>query len=545
MRKLNTLQIVFLVLFISFPSYGQDYLNPKNMMELNSTADDFAPVWNIFEQRLYFNSTRDGSSMFYTSSPTPEFAFYEFSLLKGPLNNSKTNQSYITFINNRLALLSGYSLKQERSYINITKTRYERNTWTKALVDENLSVESFCGFPNASPDGKLLVFSSNQNTQNNDLDLWFAYTDDKENWSKPVQLLELNTPGNEIAPFLIASDTLVFASDGMEGPGKYDLYFSVKRLGSWSTPVPIIGLNTEFNEIGFTRLPGGLFIFSSDRPGGKGGMDLYVCNSSNPDDEIKPEVDELQLNITTQTTIIRMLAEKQTILALPPKTSVDKSLLDTNYFYDKFLYYSSERKPNLSEIEVGAAVVIKPKKLEVELDAGPAEMLDSWSAFLLTSKQSKQIATGEKMPYSKMIDINEMLISPMDDDSLIVLLVAKSKSAGKYEERFVMNVNKSTSTGLKTYNDTDGNYREILLPTDEIIADNYLSEIADITNGSQKIIIEYYSDDVKQQAMILKKSLENKLKRKLIVIKSVKYSPKNNFSAGIARQMLKVKLIID
>lgn len=539
------LKYIILLLVFSIPSFGQNYANPQNIMELNSVADDFAPVWNSFEQKLYFNSTRDGNSVFYTATPTADFRFNEYSLLKAPLNNPKTNQSYITFVSPDLALLASYSLKKERSYINIAKTRFERNTWTKAFEDENLSVESFCGFPNVSPDGKLLIFSSNQTAQHHDLDLWFSFADDKENWSKPVQLAELNTPGNEIAPFLIAPDTLVFASDGMEGPGKYDLYMSVKRSGTWQTPRPLNELNTEFNEIGFARLEDGHYIFASDRPGGKGGMDLYACGSSNRNNELKPDANELQLNITTQTTVIRLISENQTIRVLPPRKAIDMNLLDTNFIYDKYLFKHIPSAEGFEEILVDSELIIRPKKLDLELDAGPAEMLDSWTAYLLTTSLKKEIASGRGMPYSNMVDISEMVLSTADDDSLVLLLTAVSKSSGRYEERFLMYLNKSISTGLKNYKDEDGNYREILLPADEIISDELLDEIAESTNGSPKIVIEYFSENTKNKALALKKSLENKLKRKLIVIKSVKYSPNKNFSGSIAPQVLKVKLIVE
>lgn len=546
MRTLNSFYIyIILLLVISFPLIGQDFVNPQNLLELNSSDDDFAPVWNIFEQKLYFNSTRDGNSMFYVSTPAADYQFNDFSLLKGPLNNPKSNQSYITFVGEDLALLAGYSLKKERSYINICKTRFERNTWTKAFDDENLSVESFCGFPNVSPDGKLLVFSSNQNTQNKDLDLWFSFADDKENWSKPVQLLELNTPGNEISPFLISSDTIVFASDGMEGPGKYDLYFSVKRSGSWQTPVPLPGLNTEFNEIGFARLPDGHFIFASDRPGGKGGLDLYICSTGNTNAEVRMDNEELQLNITTQTMVIRLIREISTILVLPPQKNLDKTQLDTNYIYDRYLYRGAGNSSRFSEIAVDSQLIIKPKKLDLELDAGPAEMLESWTVYMLTSTQKKEIASGSQMPYSKMLNIEEMILSPIPDDSLIILLTAKSKSSQLYEERFLMNLNKSISTGLKVYKDEDGNYSEILVPAYDLINEELLGEIAESSARTSRIIVEYYSEGAKNQALILKKSLENKLKRKLIVIKNVKYSAKDNFSGNIAPQILKIKLIID
>lgn len=80
---------------------------------------------------------------------------------------------------------------------------------------------------------------------------------------------------------MVLKDMIVFTSDRPGGMGGFDLYYSVFRNGKWSTPVnfgpainssaneyrPFIGYHSEFSNK--------MLIFSSDRPGGKGGYDLY------------------------------------------------------------------------------------------------------------------------------------------------------------------------------------------------------------------------------------------------------------------------------
>ena len=85
----------------------------------------------------------------------------------------------------------------------------------------------------------------------------------------------LNSAENEITPFLAGDDTLYFASNGFGGKGGYDVYVTIKVSGEWQPPVPVESINTSYNESDFVVLPGAAAVFASDRPGGKGGLDLY------------------------------------------------------------------------------------------------------------------------------------------------------------------------------------------------------------------------------------------------------------------------------
>lgn len=98
--------------------------------------------------------------------------------------------------------------------------------------------------------------------------------------ASPVAVDSLTTSYDEKCPF-VSGRYLVFVSDMPGGIGGLDLYYSVFRGGKWSSPVnlgpsvnsasneyrPIIGTDISFSNR--------FLVFSSDRPGGKGGYDLY------------------------------------------------------------------------------------------------------------------------------------------------------------------------------------------------------------------------------------------------------------------------------
>ena len=80
----------------------------------------------------------------------------------------------------------------------------------------------------------------------------------------------------------IFENTLVFTSNRPGGYGGFDLYYSKLEAGEWSAPVnfgPAINTSSdEYRPILFEEdvdEDRDMMVFSSNRPGGKGGFDLY------------------------------------------------------------------------------------------------------------------------------------------------------------------------------------------------------------------------------------------------------------------------------
>lgn len=101
--------------------------------------------------------------------------------------------------------------------------------------------------------------------------------------------LDTTLSGNsdDKCPFIFGN-VMVFASDRDGGHGGFDLYYSLWENGEWSEPVnfgPTI--NTEHDEYRPILIDEGvstaqsMMVFSSDRPGGLGGFDLYFTGIDN------------------------------------------------------------------------------------------------------------------------------------------------------------------------------------------------------------------------------------------------------------------------
>jgi hypothetical protein len=98
---------------------------------------------------------------------------------------------------------------------------------------------------------------------------------------EPVKLA-ISSNANDKCPF-VNGQLLVFASDRPGGFGGYDLYYSKHINETWSSPVNFGDhINTPFDEyrpitLHYEGFDNNLMIFSSDRPGGQGGFDLYYA----------------------------------------------------------------------------------------------------------------------------------------------------------------------------------------------------------------------------------------------------------------------------
>ena len=110
-------------------------------------------------------------------------------------------------------------------------------------------------------------------------------------WGAPVNLgSAINTTASEQHP-AISKDglTLYFSSDRPGGQGGLDLWVAHRESeeASWGTPV---NLSAPINSAGAEFAPafspdGHKLYYHSDRPGGFGLLDLYVCTRTHTDDD--------------------------------------------------------------------------------------------------------------------------------------------------------------------------------------------------------------------------------------------------------------------
>lgn len=268
--KILFLAAIYTNTFAQFDSWR----TPENIAILNTDKDEFAPFYDKLNSKLFFNSTITGKSQLYWT----EFNGSDFSkplLHKSKLNNAYEHRSYFHFASNGKVYFSKFRRTNKFPVLNLAYSEINKNNFIEPIFIEQLKCDCFCSHPTVSSNNSFIIFSSNRNNPNN-LDLYLSYKNDDGLWLEPIELSEINSLGNEITPFLYNDSLLFFASDGLDGIGGYDIYYSEFYDGKWQRPLPLNDLNTEYDESDFVLIDENTAIFSSNRPAGAGGLDLYL-----------------------------------------------------------------------------------------------------------------------------------------------------------------------------------------------------------------------------------------------------------------------------
>jgi outer membrane protein OmpA-like peptidoglycan-associated protein/tetratricopeptide (TPR) repeat protein len=158
---------------------------------------------------------------------------------------------------------------------------------TPTLFGNNVNSKYLETTASITPDGKTIYFASDRPGGFGGLDIYKVVQNEDGSWSKPMNLgPEINTAEDEDAPFIHPDQrTLFFTSTGHNSMGGRDIFKTVLIGGKWKKPENMgFPINTPNNDNYFTlTADGSKGYFSSDRPGGAGGQDIYSFDM--PEDE--------------------------------------------------------------------------------------------------------------------------------------------------------------------------------------------------------------------------------------------------------------------
>lgn len=488
--KARAIKLLYILIFfiitnnsaISQPRF-MNWIKPQNLDNLNTKADDFSPSYNRWSNKLYYNSTIGNKSLFYfcdfISTKEISECFSTPKLMTDQINRTSKNQTYITFQNEETAYFTSFAMTSEGSVMNIFQSRFLKNNWQKGELVRSLKSDFFRFNPTVSPSGKTMIYSEADPKNPEDSDLWMAYLNDKNEWVGNVKLDELNSNLSEITPFLASDDTLYFASNGFNGKGGFDIYYSLNYNGKWQTPRPMQDFNTEFDESDFIRIDSNIAIFASNRPGGKGGLDLWASKLTFEQNIY----DEPELKLATSITEIEVTKYRKFILA--DKQILNKIKLSEarfSEFNDKLIKIyadSFDVKPKYLEITVYPKFVNDFSKVEIRYDS--EKFKDS---FLIEDEKNNSI--------TRLINLEEFAASIYNQNQLMIYSAIvndqDNHSAEKSKTIDIFNSTKETPEEVKL---NGSRYFVRILSLPENITDESLAattELAEEIRNSYPVV---------------------------------------------------------
>jgi peptidoglycan-associated lipoprotein len=288
-----------------------EFVQVENYKLLNTPLAEYSPVVN--QGFLYFTSNRQSSGI-YTSTGTPYLKMFR-TRAEGIKVDVQSIQQLPEFRNEENLNQGSMAVSPDGNTLIYARGN---STSPKDLPDVQLFVSYFRGggytqpiwmplnedefytntTPAFSPDGQELYFSSLRPDGKGGLDLYKATKLANGDFGNAVNMgNQINTPGNEMFPYIASDGKIFFASDGHAGYGKLDLFVAERKENSWEIKNLGPNINSVSDDFGifFTKYPTEGFL-SSDREGGLGDDDIYFFEDKTP----KPKIVNVFLNVTTK-----------------------------------------------------------------------------------------------------------------------------------------------------------------------------------------------------------------------------------------------------
>ncbi len=261
---------------------------------VNSSAHDYCPLVTADGRELYFTSRREGTTGsrkdatgqyledVYRSVKQGEGAWSKATNVGPPINSGLQDATVGLSPDGRGMIV--YRTSDDLVSGDLWMTRMnEQSGWGPLeRMTDRINTEHHEPSASIAPEGNEIYFTSDRPGGYGGRDIYRIRQLPDGSWSLPLNLGPVvNTPHDEDAPFIHSDGvTLFFSSNGHNTMGGYDVFRTTLLDGDmngWSDPENLgYPLNTVNDDIFFTLSADGTTgYFSSERPGGLGGQDIY------------------------------------------------------------------------------------------------------------------------------------------------------------------------------------------------------------------------------------------------------------------------------
>ncbi|GAB3565451.1 OmpA family protein [Spirosoma luteolum] len=287
-REIETLRAIDLI------ARNKSMITLRNVGALNSANSEFAPV--VRGDELIFTASRKQTT--YKNNGQPMLGLYRTKLPQSPDETGTTaapaapepfstnvfqgdvNEGTPAFSKDgkMMVFARGNNGKRRGGLdVDLYLSRLgENNTWSQPLRLPISDSTAWDGSPAFSGDSKTLYFASNRAGGAGGIDLYRTSIDASGRFGRPVNMgRDINTPGDELFPYVGPNARLYFASDGHPGLGKLDVFVATRSGGV--TRVENMGqpINSPADDFGLIYTGEARGFMASNRTGGKGDDDIY------------------------------------------------------------------------------------------------------------------------------------------------------------------------------------------------------------------------------------------------------------------------------
>ncbi len=262
--------------------------------EALNAINNFLTISNLNEKSrksgLYRKSCYEFAVQYAAKNPGNNYEFAPVNL--GDSINSSTSEYYPSFtIDDSILVFTrrGEGIREDFVESTLTPTGYSK----AEIIKGDINLEPSKGGINISQDGEWLLFAGNFAGKGfGNFDLYISY-DTPTGWSEPVNLgANINTEFWESSPSLSPDkNALYFSSNRPGGYGGKDLYVSYRVNGKW-TAAENMGpdINTAGDELApFIHADNQTLYYTSSGLPGYGGTDIYVLHKIADKQWSKPE----------------------------------------------------------------------------------------------------------------------------------------------------------------------------------------------------------------------------------------------------------------
>jgi len=283
-KRINFIIFILSLFFIIQDSiiFSKDKISMRKKLgpEINSPYADLAPSVSADGNTMIFQSKRPGGSGGFDLWITHRNdGKWEKPVNLLGLNSSKFD-GFGTISSNSLAIyFTSNRKKSGNDNMDIYVSYFLMGYWAPAEKVKVINSDTYDGMPVLSFDGKILYFSSNRVGGHGGFDLYYCKLQPDGEWGDPKNMgPAINSEDDERNPHVPHDDSvLYFSSNRPGGLGGFDLYFSQKLdLDAWEPPVNIgIPINGSDDQFDFTMPATGEYLYTSSRKNSQNKENIY------------------------------------------------------------------------------------------------------------------------------------------------------------------------------------------------------------------------------------------------------------------------------